>query len=140
MTVSALLSLLSDVLVAEAEGVGSASSSEPESDEEVSPSPEVAVAEGLGSVSSADSEALAEADGVALADASVPSSAPSRSSTQAWYSSAVRLFEVVGWSSALASVGVRPMPMRTAVGMAAKAIALPAGMWNLVDNGFLGAA
>ena len=44
------------------------------------------------------------------------------------------------WSSALASVGVNPMPMRTAVGMAARAIALPAGMWNLVNSGFLGAA
>jgi hypothetical protein len=30
--------------------------------------------------------------------------------------------------------------MRTAVGMAARAIALPAGTWNLVNNGFLGAA
>ncbi len=54
-------------------------------------------------------------------------------------SSAVRLRDD-GWSSAWASVGVKPIPISTAVGIAAMAIAFPAGMWNLVNSGFLGAA
>ena len=36
--------------------------------------------------------------------------------------------------------GVRPMPTNTAVGIAASAIALPAGICNLVRRDFLGAA
>ncbi|GAA2887871.1 hypothetical protein GCM10010524_20140 [Streptomyces mexicanus] len=35
---------------------------------------------------------------------------------------------------------MKPIPTMTAVGIAAMAIALPAGMWNLVNSGFLGAA
>ena len=42
--------------------------------------------------------------------------------------------------SAIASEDVNPKPMSTAVGIATEAIALPAGMWNLVNSGFLGAA
>lgn len=64
-------------------------------------------------------------------------------STQALYSSAVRLLDDgAPWSfpSARARVGVNPSPMRTAVGIAARAIALPVGTWNLVNSGFLGAA
>jgi hypothetical protein len=93
-----------------------------------------AVAVGAGSVAVALAEAEAEGDGEADG-----SSEPSSASTHFWYSSAVRLLDE-GWSSACASVGVSPIPMRTAVGMAARAIALPAGTWNLVNNGFLGAA
>ena len=81
---------------------------------------------------------LARVDGDAEASASSSSAA-----TQSLYSSAVRLLAVglVALSlSACASVGVKPMPIRTAVGIAARAIALPAGMWNLVNSGFLGAA
>ncbi|BCL27636.1 hypothetical protein GCM10017557_24950 [Streptomyces aurantiacus] len=43
-------------------------------------------------------------------------------------------------SSAEASVGVKPMPMRIAVGIDAMAIALPAGTCSLMKSGFLGAA
>lgn len=87
--------------------------------------------------SSVDASSLDEADGDGVGDADAPSS--SMAARQSLYSSAVRLFEL-GCSSARASVGVNPMPMRTAVGIAAMAIALPAGMWNLVNSGFLGAA
>ena len=43
-------------------------------------------------------------------------------------------------SSASASLGVSPMPTNTAVGIAASAIALPAGIWSLVSSDFRGAA
>lgn len=43
-------------------------------------------------------------------------------------------------SSARASLGVRPMPTNTAVGMAASAIALPAGPWILFSSDLRGAA
>jgi hypothetical protein len=58
------------------------------------------------------------------------------------YSFAVRLFDVgEGLSlSAMARLAVNPMPMMTAVGIAAMAITLPAGTWNLANSGFLGAA
>jgi hypothetical protein len=45
-----------------------------------------------------------------------------------------------GSSSADARRGVSPMPMSTAVGMAAMAIALPAGTCSLVSSDFRGAA
>jgi hypothetical protein len=45
-----------------------------------------------------------------------------------------------GSSFACASRGVMPMPISTAVGMAAMAIALPAGICSLVSSDFLGAA
>jgi hypothetical protein len=133
--------LLCADLLADGVGVDPALSSEPESDEEVLSGDEDVLAEGVGSGLSADAEALAEeeeeaeAEGVGLADASLPSTA----STHFWYSSAVRLL-AGEWSSARASVGVNPIPMRTAVGIAAMATALPAGTWNLVNSGFLGAA
>lgn len=133
-----LLSALLPEADADGVGVGVALSSEPESDEEESPEPEpesepepeVADGDGVGVASSESGEELAEADGEAL---------PSSAAMQSLYSSAVRLF-AVGASSARASVGVNPMPMRTAVGIAAMAIALPAGMWNLLNSGFFGAA
>jgi hypothetical protein len=125
---------------ADGDGVGVASASEPESDEEEppepepepesDPEPEEAEGDGVTVVSSAEGDGLAEADGEAL---------PSSAATQSLYSSAVRLF-AVGASSACASVGVKPIPISTAVGIAARAIALPAGTWNLVNSGFLGAA
>ncbi|KPC87202.1 hypothetical protein ADL35_08455 [Streptomyces sp. NRRL WC-3753] len=43
-------------------------------------------------------------------------------------------------SSARASLGVRPMPTKTAVGIAASANALPAGIWSFVSSDFRGAA
>jgi hypothetical protein len=46
----------------------------------------------------------------------------------------------VTWSSASASFGVSPMPTNTAVGIAARAIALPAGICSFVRSDFLGAA
>ncbi|GGT36260.1 hypothetical protein GCM10010254_65720 [Streptomyces chromofuscus] len=61
------------------------------------------------------------------------------SARQSSYSSAVRLLGA-GRSSARASFGVNPIPMRIAVGIAATAIARPAGTWILVNSGFLGAA
>lgn len=45
-----------------------------------------------------------------------------------------------GTGLAMASWGVMPMPISTAVGIAAIAIALPAGMCSRVSSGFLGAA
>ncbi|BFO15387.1 hypothetical protein SHKM778_17750 [Streptomyces sp. KM77-8] len=95
--------------------------------------------------SSGDALSLADADGVGDADASsFPASFLSSlmTSRQAWYSSMVRLFAVgvPSLPSATASVGVNPMPMSTAVGIAARAITLPLGTWNLVNSGFLGAA
>ncbi|CAM5342780.1 hypothetical protein STENM223S_04826 [Streptomyces tendae] len=104
----------------EAEGSGSFASSLPSSSWPASP--------------------VAEGEGVGDSDGSFPAS--SRAATQSLYSSAVRLLEggAASLPSARASVGVNPIPMRTAVGIAAMAIALPAGMWNLVNNGFLGAA
>jgi hypothetical protein len=131
--------------LAEADGVGVALSSEPESDEEVFPESEEpeesfdesAVDDGEGVALSSDLSELAEADGDGEADES-PSAA-----TQSLYSSAVRLFDdgdVEPPLSARASEDVNPIPMRTAVGIATVAIALPAGMWNLVNSGFLGAA
>jgi hypothetical protein len=132
-------------LLAEADGVGVAVSSEPESDEEDLPesafASSVAVAVGVASSldESADSLALVdgEAEGVALAVESASAA------TQFLYSSAVRLFddgEVVEPLSASAREDVKPIPMMTAVGIATVAIALPAGMWSLVNSGFLGAA
>jgi hypothetical protein len=47
---------------------------------------------------------------------------------------------LLGNGLALASWGVNPMPIRTADGMAARAIALPAGMLRRFSSGFLGAA
>jgi hypothetical protein len=47
---------------------------------------------------------------------------------------------LVDGSSAWARCGVSPMPMSTAVGIAAMAITLPAGTWILVSSDFLGAA
>jgi hypothetical protein len=127
----------------EADGAGADSSSVPESDaEERSEESDVAESPGVDSVlsplssSTESASELSEADGDGESDVAAPSS---RAATQSWYSSAVRLLEA-GWSSALASVGVKPIPMSTAVGIAARAIALPAGMWNLVNSGFLGAA
>lgn len=43
-------------------------------------------------------------------------------------------------SSAIASLGVSPIPTTTAVGIAARAIALLVGMCSFVSNDFLGAA
>jgi hypothetical protein len=132
-------------------GVGVALPPEPESDEEdddvedddedegVVSEPFVpALAEGDGV---AESDALAEADGVGEAELSLPAICL----TQFLYSSAFWLFDVVDGDgllplSARASVDVKPMPISTAVGIATEAIALPAGMWNLVNSGFLGAA
>jgi len=146
-------------LLAEGDGVGSAASSEPESDDEESPEPEEPEEEEPEeSEESAESEdpepeeswSPSEADGLGFAPSSLPvasalgdgdAEAPSRAATQSLYSSAVRLFDVVGPSlSAIARLAVNPMPMRTAEGIAARAIALPAGMWNLLNSGFLGAA
>lgn len=128
-------------LDSEADGVGSGLSSEPESDEE--PEPGVSEPDGseaLGSFSSS-AGALVEAEGDGVGDASSLASSVSSSnaSTQSLYSSIVRFF-ADGLSSARASVGVKPIPMRMAVGIDAMAIALPAGTCNLVNNGFLGAA
>jgi hypothetical protein len=127
---------LPDVLAEDedADGVGLALSSEPESDEEVLPGD--AEADGVGFAVSEDAPALEEAEEDGEADASLE---PARASTHFWYSSAVMLFDDP-WSSASASVGVSPIPMRTAVGIAARAMTLPAGMWNLVKSGFRGAA
>jgi hypothetical protein len=138
---------------ADGEGVGSAPSSEPEPDASDEPDVSEEFEEELlsedpeeseefeESEPSLSSDALVEAEGDGVADASLPSPESSRAATQSLYSSAVRLFDVDGdLSSARASVGVNPMPMRTAVGIAAMAIALPAGIWNLVNSGFLGAA
>jgi hypothetical protein len=127
----------------DADGLGAAVFVEPESVEDV-PVPLCAGldAEGAGLAGLAVSLALFDADGDGLAELSLPSSAV----TQFLYSSAVMLFEVEGDGDAVllfaarASEDVKPMPMRTAVGMATDAIALPLGMWNLVNSGFLGAA
>jgi hypothetical protein len=144
------------VLLAEGVGVGSAPPSEPESDEEESPAEPEESEDPESSEEPEESEesspAEADADGVgsAASSLSVDSSAPgdaeassSRAATHSLYSSAVRLLDV-GFVelllSACARVGVKPIPIRTAVGIAARAIALPAGMWNLVNSGFLGAA
>ncbi|MGW1257883.1 hypothetical protein ACWD5Q_22515 [Streptomyces sp. NPDC002513] len=136
-----------DPLAEDADGAGTALSSAPESDEEDLPDVVSDVlsgalsedAEGVGSAVPADGDALAEADGDGVADASVEPLDLSRTSTHFWYSSAVMVFDDA-WSSARARVGVSPIPMRTAVGIAARAIALPAGTWNRVNSGFLGAA
>lgn len=122
------------------------------------------VAEGAGCAppprpSPAGSPSPAEADGVGAAEGPVASSLLSLSAflslswssesssaaTQSLYSSIVRLLSVLaddaeGLLSATANVDVTPIPMRTAVGMAAMTMALPAGMWNLLNSGFLGAA
>lgn len=47
---------------------------------------------------------------------------------------------LLGSSSACARCGVKPMPISTAVGMAASATALPAGMCSLVSRDLRGAA
>lgn len=126
-------------------GVGSAASSEPESDEEESSaeSEEPEVSEELSEEPEESEESWPEeADGVgsavsslsvdslALGDADAEASSSS-AATHSLYSSAVRLLDVgfVALSlSACASVGVKPIPIRTAVGIAARAIALPAGI------------
>jgi hypothetical protein len=132
---------LPDVL-SDADGDGVALSSEPESDEPVLPESELVSEESL------DVSADAEGEGVALSAESSDAEAEadgeaeeSRAVTQSLYSSAVRLFaDEEPPLSASASEDVKPMPMRTAVGIATVAIALPAGMWNRVNSGFLGAA
>jgi hypothetical protein len=91
--------------------------------------------------SSPAAPSLAEADGVGEAEEA--SLSFSSAATQSLYSSAVRLLAVgtgVLLLSASASEDVKPSPTITAVGIAAMAIALPAGMWNRVNSGFLGAA
>ncbi|GAA3883155.1 hypothetical protein GCM10022207_57710 [Streptomyces lannensis] len=131
-----------DAPVEDVDGLGVPSSSEPESDEEVLPGVPSdglsAEADDVGSGVSADSDALAEADGDGEAEASLESWG-SRASTHFWYSSTDMLLDGE-WSSARANAVLIPTPMKTAVGIAARAIALPAGMWNLVNSGFLGAA
>ena len=47
---------------------------------------------------------------------------------------------LLGAGLAIAIWGVSPMPMSTADGIAAMAIALPAGTWSRVSSGFFGAA
>jgi hypothetical protein len=136
--------LESVVLLAEADGVGVAvSSSEPESDDPEEVLPESASfeadADGVASSLEESADSLADADGVAEGLAVDSASA----ATQSLYSSAVRLLddgEAVAPLSARASEDVKPNPMITAVGIATVAIALPAGMWSLVNSGFLGAA
>lgn len=134
----------SPALLGDGVGVGSAASSEPESDEEESPAeseepdvseePELSEeswseeADGVGSAASSVSSL--SVDSLALGDADAEASSSS-AATHSLYSSAVRLLDVgfVALSlSACASVGVKPMPIRTAVGIAARAIALPAGI------------
>jgi hypothetical protein len=129
-------------------GWGVALSPEPESGEEVLPeSPDCVSFESL-------APALAEGDGVAVSplleadgegddEASLDASS---AVTQSLYSSAVRLLAVgdgdglLPLPAARASEDVKPMPISTAVGIATEAMAFPAGMWNLVNSGFLGAA
>jgi len=112
----------------DADGAGAALPPAPGPASEVRPDilPAVVFAEADGvGCAATDCEAPAEADGDGVADGSVASFEPVRASTHFWYSSAVRLLGA-GWSAARASVELRPMPMRTAVGIAARAI-FPAG-------------
>ncbi|MFD0509236.1 hypothetical protein ACFQ0G_52970 [Streptomyces chiangmaiensis] len=126
----------------DADGSGVPLSPEPESGEEAVPGVLSdglsAEADAVGSGVSADLDALAEAEGDGEAEASLESWG-SRASTHFWYSSTDMLLDGE-WSSALANAVLSPTPMKTADGIAARAIALPAGMWNLVNSGFLGAA
>jgi hypothetical protein len=128
------------------DGLGSGLSSEPESGEEpLSVAPSSAGSSSEAPSSSPDAGALVEAEGDGVAEGSFSSSVSSAlslassASTQSLYSSIVRFFED-GLSSAWASVGVNPMPMRIAVGIEAMAIALPAGTLSRVNKGFFGAA
>jgi hypothetical protein len=127
--------------LSEADGVGVALSSEPESDEPALPESEESL--DVPTEDEGDGVALSAVSPLAEADGDGEAEEPSCAVTQSLYSSAVRLFDdgdVEPPLSASASEDVNPIPMRTAVGIATVAIALPAGMWNLVNSGFLGAA
>ncbi len=65
---------------------------------------------------------------------------PSASALSDWVTQGPGLNGFLGMSSACARCGVRPMPMSTAVGMAASATALPAGTCSLVSSDLRGAA
>ncbi|WP_246143883.1 hypothetical protein [Actinacidiphila oryziradicis] len=93
----------------------------------------------------ADTEELADGLGVAVAvlpDLSLPPADGEADADAVSDAVAHDLPEngFFGSSSACASRGVMPMPISTAVGIAAMAIALPAGICNLVSSDFLGAA
>jgi hypothetical protein len=93
----------------------------------------------------ADTEELADGLGVAVAvlpDLSLPPADGEADADAVSDAVAHDLPEngFFGSSSACASRGVMPIPISTAVGIAAMAIALPAGICNLVSSDFRGAA
>jgi hypothetical protein len=57
-----------------------------------------------------------------------------------WLTQGPALNGFLGISSACARCGVKPIPISTAVGMAARATAFPAGTCSLVSSDFRGAA
>ncbi len=84
--------------------------------------------------SSFSSFAVAEGDGVAFGD-----SLSLGSSDRVTHGPGAKGMSPL--SSARASLGVSPMPTKTAVGIAASASAFfPLGRWSLVSSDFLGAA
>lgn len=96
------------------------------------------LAEGFGvaasSLPDASSFAVADGDGVAFGDSDSLGSSDRVTHGPGANGMSAR-------SSARASLGVSPMPTKTAVGIAASASAfLPLGRWSLVSSDFLGAA
>lgn len=91
-------------------------------------------ASSLPDASSFSSFAVADGDGVAFGDSDSLGSSDRVTHGPGANGMSAR-------SSARASLGVSPMPTKTAVGIAASASAfLPLGRWSLVSSDFLGAA
>jgi hypothetical protein len=131
-----------DAVVADfgsAEAVGSVAFAECAEDPE---DPEDAVALGVGVLPEpSDALGLALGSGVAVPDPSSPLAVLSvGDGVSDWLTQGPALNVLDGWSSACARCGVSPMPMSTAVGMAASATAFPAGTCSLVSSDLRGAA
>jgi len=118
-----------------AEAVGSVVDSE-------DPEDAVGLALGVGvALVPSDALGLALGSGVAVPDPSLPLALSVGDGVSDWVTQGPALKDAFdGWSSACAKCGVRPMPMSTAVGMAASATAFPAGTCSLVSSDLRGAA
>jgi hypothetical protein len=106
------------------------------------PEDAVGLALGVGvPLAPSDALGLALGSGVAVPDPSLVLALSVGDGVSDWVTQGPALKDAFdGWSSACAKCGVRPMPMSTAVGMAASATAFPAGTCSLVSSDLRGAA
>lgn len=106
---------------------------------------------GLSAFGLGETDGLADGDGVALPPlppvaVSLPAADADEDAdgvavgVSVWETQGPALNLLLGISSAWARCGVKPMPIRTAVGIAASATAFPAGTCSLISSDLRGAA